>query len=76
MNRIRAVVGIVRMLFGKVEDLSWVFKVSVVSWGAKNAQDTLAEEQRTPKILEQRIGAGTTRSKFQKQKTELFHSRS
>lgn len=35
--------GIVGMLLGKVEDLSWVLKVSVVSWGAKNAKDTVAE---------------------------------
>lgn len=43
INRMRADMGIVGMLLGKVEDLSWVLKVSVVSWGAKNAKDTVAE---------------------------------
>lgn len=35
--------GIVEMLLGEVEDLSWVLKVSVVSLGAKNTKDTVAE---------------------------------
>lgn len=43
MNRIRANMGIVEMLLGKVQDLSWVLKVSVVSLGAKNVKDTVAE---------------------------------